>query len=226
MATSWNPSPTLTRVKSALRFFLVHVVVWTSLVYVVAGNDRVDYDMLGDGTTPWVRQFVVALVAVLVLQILFISRQRLWAEVVVDRPRRSRKWMWFPPFLLLCAGIGVVASDGLSSAPGSYWIGMTVTMILVGLTEELTFRGILVATLRRTGSGERGVLLISSLLFGLFHLPNWILGQDFVTTVRQVAFTALFGMIFYALRRASGTLIACVVLHALYDWMIVQGAFA
>lgn len=211
--------------KRALNVFLIHVVVWTGLVFVVAGNDRVDYDLLGDGSTPWVRQFVVALVAVLVIQIVFISREKMWGDVLRDRPRSKRWWMWLPSILVAVVALAVLLDEGISDAPTSYWIGMSTTMLLVGITEEVTFRGILVAGARRTWGSEWRALVLSSGLFGLFHLPNWLLGQDFSATVRQVIVTAVMGAVFYSLRRASGTLMTCIVLHAAYDWVLIQQMF-
>ena len=211
--------------KRYLVFFVVHVAVWTTLVRFVAGGDRVPYDKLGDASTPWVRQFVVALLAVLVLQVVFIARQGIWEDIVREPLRSARKTLWIPALLVLFLGFIGFLNDGLSDAPSSYWIGMTATVVLVGVTEEVTFRGILVVGARRTWSREGKALVLSSVLFGLFHLPNWLLGQDFGTTIRQVVLTALVGSAFYALRRASGSLLACIALHAVYDWMLVQGAF-
>lgn len=212
--------------KRVILFFLVHVTVWTGLVLLVPGDDRVDYDVLGDASTPWIRQFVVALIAVLIVQIVFITRTNMWRDVLRDRPRSTSAWMWLPPTALALVGVAAFVSKGLSDAPRSYWIGMTITMFLVGLTEEITFRGIVVAGTRRAGGSESRALLVSSGLFGLFHLPNWLLGQDLSATARQVLVTAVIGTVFYALRRASGTLITCIVLHAAYDWMLIQGSFA
>lgn len=215
---------TITLMLGALGFFIVHVIVWTGLVLLVPGGDGVDYDLLGDASTPWVRQFIIPLMAVLVLQSVYISRRKMWREIVRDQDRSHRKWLWLPPMLLLAAGVGVFANDGLGDASSRYWIGMTLTMLLVGVTEEITFRGIVVVGARRTWNREGFALIASSVLFGLFHLPNWLLGQSLSMTIRQVVVTALLGMVFFALRRASGTLLACIVLHAVYDWMVIQGA--
>lgn len=222
---SESASPTIPVMKRSLGFFLVHTVLWTGLVLAVPGHDRIDYDLLGDASTPWVRQFVVALLAVLILQTLFMSREKMWKDVLRDSTRSARPWMWIPAgFVALIAAVALL-DGGLSDAPTSYWIGMSVTMLLVGVTEEVSFRGILAVGARRDGARERTVLLLSSGLFGLFHLPNWLLGQDMSTTIRQVVVTAIMGAAFYALRRASGTLVLCIVLHAAYDWVLIQRAF-
>lgn len=212
--------------KRLLGLFAIHVIVWTGLILLIPGSDRIDYEHLGDASTPWVRQFIIALVAVFVLQCIVLTRGHLWREVFVEAPRARRLWMWLPPLLLLVAGTGALLRDGLSDAPASYWIGLTTTMVLVGITEELSFRGLLLVGARREWGSERVAVVFSSVLFGLFHLPNWLLGQDGLMTVRQVGATAVLGLVFYVLRRASGTLITCIVLHTVYDWLLIQGTFA
>lgn len=204
---------------------MAHTAVWTLLVLTVAGNDRVDYGDLGVASTPWVRQFIIALLVILAVQIAFVTREKWWREVLFDRPRSAKAWMWIPAMFIVFIGVAHLANEGVSDAPTSYWIGMTLTMALVGITEELTFRGVLVVGARRQWGSERKALLWSSVLFGLFHLPNFWFGQDLDITLRQVVFTALMGTIFYSLRRASGTLILCIVLHAVYDWVLIQAAF-
>lgn len=212
--------------KRLLGMFVVHVLVWTGLVLLIPGSDGIDYDRLGDASTPWVRQFVVPLVAVFVLQCIVLTRSHLWREVFVEAPRARRPWMWLPALLLLVVGTGALLRNGLSDASARYWIGMTTTMVLVGTTEELSFRGLLLVGARREWGSERVAVVFSSVLFGLFHLPNWLMGQGGLVTVRQVGVTAVLGLAFYLLRRASGTLLTCIILHTVYDWLLIQGSFA
>lgn len=217
---------TPTSVAHLIGFFALHTAVWTGLNLVVAGGDRVGFDQLGLGTTPWVRQFHVALLTVLAIQILYVSRKGWWREVMVDTEKTPRKWLVVFPVLVLLAGIGKFTNDGLTDAPTAYWVGMTATMILVGTTEELTFRGILLVGGRKAFGGEAKAFLLSSALFGLFHLPNALMGQDLAKVLSQVVVTAVIGSAFYALRRTGGSLVPCIVLHAAYDWMLIQGAFS
>ena len=203
-----------------LGFFVVHTTVWIALVRLVPGDDFVDYDDLGALGTPWMRQFVIALLAVLALQVAFVGRLGWWDDVLRER-MPARWWMWFPVALVVLAALGTLAADGLSDAPAHYWVGMTLTMVLVGTTEELSFRGILLVGARRLVD-ERRAWLVSSALFGLFHLPNAILGQSVALSIRQVVMTAVTGSAFYCLRRAGRHLLLCIVLHAAYDWCVIQ----
>jgi membrane protease YdiL (CAAX protease family) len=205
-------------------WFIVHTVVWIGLVRLLPGDDFVEYPDLGALGLPWMRQFVIPLLVVLALQIILITRRGWWKPVLSDESRTTRKWLAIPPVIIVVIGLSQFISDGLSDAPTHYWIGMTLTMLLVGTTEELSFRGILLVGGRQVFGREWIAFLVSSALFGLFHLPNVILGQEFGPTVTQVVATAVIGSAFYCLRRVTGSIIPCIVLHAAYDWALIQSS--
>jgi membrane protease YdiL (CAAX protease family) len=207
-------------------FFLLHVVVWIGLMRPLAGDDFVDYDDLGIAATPWVRQFIIGLLVVLALQVIYVSRRGCWGPLLTDETRLRKWWAFIPIAVVAVGGLGRFASDGLSDAPASWWAGITVTMLLVGTTEEITFRGILLVGGRQAFGGEVKAWLFSSALFGLFHLPNALIGQDLGPTLVQVVLTAVIGSVLYLVRRVSGSLIVAALFHAAYDWLLIQGAFA
>lgn len=226
MGTTVKADDGLRRVATAVAmvgWFLVHTAVWITLVKVVPGDDFVEYPDLGVLGLPWVRQFVVALLVVLALQVVVISRRGWWRQVLVEETRTRTWWMFVPPVLVVLVAVSTFASDGLSDVPSHYWIGMTLTMLLVGTTEEISFRGILLVGGRQAFQSEMRAWLFSSALFGLFHLPNALLGQDLAPSLRQVVSTAVIGSAFYCLRRVSGSIIPCILLHAAYDWVLIQG---
>ncbi len=203
-------------------WFVVHTVVWIALVRLLPGGDFVEYSDLGTAGLPWVRQFVVPLLVVLALQVLVLSATGRWRAVWVDdRPMRARWWLVMVAFALPVASF---LSAGASARPAHAWIGLVATMALVGLTEELTFRGILLVGARDHGS-ERSAWLWSSALFGLFHLPNIVLGAPAGDAARQVVATAVIGSIMYVVRRLSRGLLAPVVLHAAWDFLLISTAY-
>jgi membrane protease YdiL (CAAX protease family) len=117
----------------------------------------------------------------------------------------------------------VFVSNGVADAGSSYVVGLLVTTMLVGVTEEFSFRGLLLVGGRRVFRTERLAALVTAVLFGLFHLPNIILGAEVGPTLFQVVLTAVIGSGFYALRRVSGSIIPCMVLHGVYDFLLLQG---
>jgi membrane protease YdiL (CAAX protease family) len=207
-----------------LGWFAVHVVVAIGLMKVLPGDDGVDYSDLGVLGTPWVRQFIIPLLVVLALQVALISRLGWWNSVLREPSRTSRRWLWVFPALMLVVGVARFASDGFAGDAGaSYLLGCIITMALVGTTEELTFRGIEQVGARRLFSSERQAVVFASVLFGLFHAPNIVLGAEVGATIAQVVLTAVIGTFLYCLRRTSGSLVPCIVLHAAYDFMLIQG---
>jgi membrane protease YdiL (CAAX protease family) len=203
-------------------WFVLHTVVWIGLVRFLPGDDFVEYPELGSAGLAWVRQFVVALLVVLGLQVVVLTTTGWWRTVWVDdRPLRAR---WWVALVALAVPAASFLSAGAPSRPADAWIGLTVTMLLVGLTEELTFRGIVLVG-ARARTGERRALLFSSLLFGLFHLPNALLGAAPADAARQVLATALIGTLFYVFRRVSRGLLVPVLLHAAWDWLLISTAY-
>lgn len=204
-------------------FFLAHTLLWVSLIFSFSGKDRVSFASLGAQGTPWIRQFVIPLLLVLAFQLVMIRTAR-WKRSVWREPARTtRRWLIvFPALMLLLAFVSHVTS-GMPEVDGSYLVGMTATVALVGITEELTFRGILLVGGRRTFPHEWQVVVFTGALFGLFHLPNVLLGAALGATLFQVVQTALIGTTFYALRRVTGLLVPCMVLHAVYDWLVLIG---
>ena len=58
---------------------------------------------------------------------------------------------------------------------------------------------------------------------GLFHLPNILVGAEVGPTLVQVVQTAVVGVGIYALRRTTGLLLPCMLLHGVYDYLVLQG---
>lgn len=207
-------------------WFVVHVVAWIGLAKLLPGEDVVDYGDIGVLETPWLRQFIIPLVVVLGLQVAFVSRMGWWSSVMREPSRSSRKWIRVFPALLAVTALGRLVADGLSVDAGTrYLLGCAVTMALVGVTEELTFRGILQAAGRRLFAREWQAVLAASVLFGLFHTPNIVLGAEVDAALLQTVLTAVLGLGFYCLRRTTGSLVPCMILHAAYDFALIQGSW-
>jgi hypothetical protein len=66
------------------------------------------------------------------------------------------------------------------------------------------------------------VWFVSTLLFALLHLPNWVFGAGPVAVVQ--VFTAFFaGSMLYLTRRVTGALIPAMLLHGLWDFSAFIG---
>ena len=207
-----------------LIYFLCHTAIWIGLVYLLGGDDRVSFEYLGDASTPWVRQFVMPLLTVLFFQVAVFSKAGWWKDVIKDPERTERTWLWWPVGgFVAFSMVGALVLNGWNKAGTGYALGLGATVALVGLTEELTFRGAILVGARRMLDKEWKAALFATSLFGLFHLPNAILGSPLPGELVHVVQTAALGMLFYALRRLSGTIWLPVIVHAVWDFVVLQG---
>ncbi|WP_319755786.1 type II CAAX endopeptidase family protein [uncultured Sphaerochaeta sp.] len=88
------------------------------------------------------------------------------------------------------------------------------SLFAVALAEEFVFRGYLFHKLLEVKQSKWFAILISSLLFGLFH--------SFQGDVLQVIVTTFLGILFCLLREkiTSCSLLSLVIIHGLYDALI------
>ena len=95
-----------------------------------------------------------------------------------------------------------------------------LNMILVGVAEELVFRGIIAQTLlERYGTARAGVwkaCLVSGVLFGAAHLSN-LIGSAPFGVLMQCVFAGSLGVLFAAIYFRTGNLWVLVFLHGAQD---------
>ena len=105
-----------------------------------------------------------------------------------------------------------------------------LNMILVGVAEELVFRGVIAQTLlEHFGTSRAGVwkaCLLSGVLFGAAHLTN-ILGSAPFGVLMQCVFAASLGTLFAAVYFRTGNLWVTVFLHGAMDIssMLIGGLY-
>ena len=111
--------------------------------------------------------------------------------------------------------------EGLAFAPWYRMAAFCGTMLLIGLAEELPFRGLICGILlERFGTDRTGVwktVLLSGGIFGVAHLTN-LLGADPLGVFVQATVASVLGMLFAAIYLRTGNLWVTVVLHALMDF--------
>ena len=96
-----------------------------------------------------------------------------------------------------------------------------IECIFVALFEEFAFRGVLLPTILKGRSGRRGIFLsviISSALFGLFHLINLFYGASFADTMLQVGYSFLVGSMCAFTLIKTGSVWPGVIVHAVYNF--------
>ena len=146
-----------------------------------------------------------------------------WRPALYESKRQKRvpSWLWIIPVLAFVPCIAnIVRSDHRGEFTSAHWVWIIIGFALVGYSEELMTRGLLVTGFRSTMRESR-VMLYSSVLFGVMHGLNIVFGQAVGTSITQMIGTIPMGILFYYLRRITGSLFVPMVVHALWDISLV-----
>jgi len=140
-----------------------------------------------------------------------------WRELFGRQPIRGRGWMWIAIVVVLLFNILRLAATDYGKVGFDVVLTWMLTGLLIGFTEEVLTRGLVVNLMRKAGYREIVVAVISATLFSLLHAGNLLSGQNLLTTAIQVLYTFAFGICMYLALRVTGTIIAPILLHASTD---------
>ncbi|MCR5278653.1 MAG: CPBP family intramembrane metalloprotease [Lachnospiraceae bacterium] len=136
-------------------------------------------------------------------------------------PKDMKKYLFFIPMFVLATGN---LWDGFSlSYSGVELLIATLSMILVGYVEEMIFRGFLFKAMLGNGKAITAII-VSSVTFGIGHIINLLTGQAGFETVMQVIFAIAWGFLLTMVFYKSGSLIPCIIAHAMIDALSLYGA--
>ncbi len=96
---------------------------------------------------------------------------------------------------------------------------MILVTVLVGVFEELLFRGAVLSAFEHV-YGVTVAIIVSSLIFGLMHYVNWVGGQSFTGTTVQVIHAAGSGLMYAAIVLITRSIWFSVAFHAFWDCSI------
>lgn len=131
------------------------------------------------------------------------------------------KWggmIWFLPawavLIFMFADIAEVLT--LEDLRGLGLMPLILTTFLIAFGEEVLFRGVLLRGAMTTLTLPQAMML-STILFGLFHYVNAFAGQDIMNTSQQVLFAALVGFFLAPIAVRVGNLWPLIVWHWLWN---------
>lgn len=100
-------------------------------------------------------------------------------------------------------------------------IGSIFGILMVLLTEEGFFRGWLWGSFKRSGMSSKGVLIITSILFTIWHISAVTSGTSYGLPLHQIPVylvnAMLLGMIWGLLRLISGSVVVAAFCHAIWN---------
>jgi membrane protease YdiL (CAAX protease family) len=125
----------------------------------------------------------------------------------------------FPMGVLVLTAVSV---GGYPVRPPSEVMWFITFALLIGVVEELVYRGWFLSLLLPRGRAV--AVLVSSVLFAVSHAVNALAGQDVATSIRQIIFAFLFGIVAALLYLILGTLWVAIGFHTLNDLVQFLGA--
>lgn len=156
-----------------------------------------------------------------IILILLLLNHFFWHQKLLFKAYNWKKslGMLVIPLLMFVAGLVTALSK---NAPTSYIFLAICATLLIGLAEELTFRGLIFGLLVRNSKNKIiAPLFISSILFGLMHLVN-LRHQPLDNTIIQVLGVMAFGLFAAVVYIKTSNLLFAIFVHAMNDFMAIM----
>ncbi|MEI4471394.1 CPBP family intramembrane glutamic endopeptidase [Frigidibacter sp. MR17.24] len=208
----------MTRLRGGPLLALLTFLAWL-LVMLLAGPDPGEPTPISAMVTEGIAlQLVLA-----PLFLLLVTRLVDFGDLGFRAPAlRHLRLLWLP-LIYIVAIFAIGVSAGLPPARQITFVALNV--LLVGLSEELMFRGVLFAGLRRRLSPWPAVIAVT-LLFGSVHILNAFITGSLTAALMQALAASLSGFLFIALRIRTGSLTLCIALHALWNFAAFMATLA
>ena len=181
----------------------------------------------GSGASAETRRVIDSVIGIGMVSNIIISILLIFTTIVVfkadtrdiyleDSKFSLSKFYYFFPLIWFGIGLYALLTSNLSSYNPSTIFLVIVADLSIAINEEILTRGILIVALRKRGTPEWVVYVLSTLTFALLHLVN-VLGGGSITQVLIVIFG---GTLLYITRRVFNNLFAPILLHAFFDTSI------
>lgn len=197
---------------------LVILIVYLSIIMIGAKIE------IGSGTMSQAEMVSRQISISLVIGFVFLSSVVAffgWHRETGLMPIRSTKSLlilWLPALFIL-GFFSVALLLGLPTLQAFIFVG--VNTLLVGISEELAFRGILFSG-ARSGLRPFGAIALTSIIFGAVHVLNGFTTGDWASATVQAVGAAMSGLLFIAILIRTGSIIPAMIVHWLWDF----GVFA
>jgi len=202
----------------SLAIFAVWVVILFAESLSQGGHEHISLD---DATS---KQISIPLVVAPAFLLAVVAWLGWWREVGLKPADPTRSWrlLWFPAIFVL-GFLGTAAILGLP--PTQTIIFVLINTMLVGVSEELMFRGVILhGALSRFNIWP--AILLTTVLFGAVHVLNGFTTGDFLSSMAQAMAATLSGMYFLALRLRTRSLFPGMLIHGLFDFALMTSTVA
>lgn len=90
---------------------------------------------------------------------------------------------------------------------------ISITMLGVGFSEEILFRGFLMKAIMN--KNPKAAILLPSIIFGIIHITNLFSGANIIMTILQVIYAIFFALMCSIFFYKTNNLIPCMICHSI-----------
>ena len=196
---------------------VVYLVIIQGLGLALSSGEDFEYGKFP--TTEALLRSTTVPVAVSVVFVLVLVGWLGWWPRVRREPLRLGRWAWIFPAAMLVSALVMTDYSRLGDVGTSLVLALLATTLLVGIGEEVMFRGVaLWATRDLSGWSEVKAALVTAVIFGGVHITN--IFTEGPGALGQAVVVSVAGLFFYIARRVSGGLLVPVVVHAVWDFSL------
>ncbi|MFN8342204.1 MAG: type II CAAX endopeptidase family protein [Cyclobacteriaceae bacterium] len=172
------------------------------------------------GSLRMIQVLAIPELLLVVLCLVVISMKFNWrVHIFLDLNLKGLVWMLPVVLVLLYNGVVLIQQAGPElHQHSSQLLLVGFVTLLVGISEELMFRGIILRGLMGNTS-PRWAVLISALAFSSLHAVNIFAGLTVTATISQLAMTFVFGLYAATVSLKIRNLWPLIIFHWLWDFM-------
>ena len=201
--------------------WLGYIIVWIGTAAVLQPDGADFEDVFADLKNS--RYLVYGLAAGVIYGAVVASLFGWWRGIFADDRKTLGPvtgWIRFVPVIAIARILATTDYPGLADLDTELLAWIVAAGVLVGISEELMFRGNALVGLRGVPMPESRVWLLSSILFALIHVPNIVLGAPPAAAMVNAVLAFFGGTLFYVVRRASGSILIAMLTHGLWDFTL------
>ncbi len=152
----------------------------------------------------------------LLIIFLFVKKNNLFNYYYLNGPKcKAKKVLYYIPLFIITAAnllMGIKFKMDVSHS-----IVYFVAMIIVGIIEELLFRGLLFKAMSK--DSLKSAVILTSILFGVGHIVNLFNGnsESIIATVCQLFYATAIGFLFASVLLASKSIFSCMITHSIFN---------
>lgn len=154
----------------------------------------------------------------IIIPIVYVCKRKVYANEIGLRktePGSLRKTLLFIPLILSVLPLMLAGVDFKSF---TYVSVLAYFTLMVGISEELYFRGIILKLLKDNYPVKQ-TIVISALVFGIGHIAGILAGKSIVEVLLQIINAIVFGILAAEIVILTKSLFPVIIWHFLFDFV-------